>query len=229
MFGKNTLRWLILLSLITAIMGWWAQQTQESWTFYIVVATFGIMILGILIHLLRIWIKKRQLDGIQVRYLIPQQKYPEATFNGAPKTEIWANKLTVSIGTYKILHRLAPKVSMLVDAPAFYFEGSDENKPKVYGIDNPYKVKRIERIDGVYYRDWWGNVQQDVPNYPKYYHHGNVYAMGNRVQTFGEWKGKCCIEIPVRDEKIITIKMDFSVTNNPDQDNIPFLKVRKQR
>lgn len=218
---QTTFQWVGVWALITVLLGWLAKQTQESWIFYIVIATFVILVAGLLIQRYR----KRQAGDIKVRYLIPQEKYPATIFNGAPPKEIWSRTLTIGIGTYKILHRLEPKVSICVDAPAFYFEGPSENKPKVFGIDNPYKVERIERIEGVYYRDWWGNVQQEVPNYPKYYHRGNVYAMGNRVQTFGDWRGKCVIEVPVRGVKVITFKMDFKVSTDPAQDNIPFLKV----
>jgi len=213
--------WTILITIIA----WIHSRAQADWTFYIVVASFAILVLGIVIRFSQVRFRKRQVEGIEVRYLIPQQTYPRAVFKGAPNKEKRVSKLTVGIGTYKILHRLVPKVSMLVDEPAFYFDGQDENKPKVFGIDNPYKVEGIQRTDGAYYRDWWGNVQRDASAYPKYYHHGNVYAMGNRIQTFGKWIGKCVIEIPVRDEKVLTFKMDFEVTDNPELDNIPFLKV----
>lgn len=37
--------------------------------------------------------------------------------------------------------------------------------------------------------------------------------------------GKAYFEVPIRDEQVITVKLDFRVTDKPDKDDIPFLKV----
>jgi len=164
-------------------------------------------------------------NPVELVYLIPQRQYPAATFNGAPDNEIRPDKLTVGIGTYKVLHRLTPSVDILVDAMVLRFEGPDENKPKVHGPDNPYIVERIERPSGPYYRDWWGDIQPVTTDYPRYVYLGDTLAIGNRVETNGVWQGKSYFEVPIRGERKIVKKLDFWVTDKPGEDEIPFLRV----
>lgn len=181
--------------MLTIVTAWWAKQTQESWTFYIVVASFAILVGGL------IWTGIRRIHHytlfkhpIVLSYLIPKKKYPAATFVDAQDDEIKPDKLTIGIGMYKVLHRLTPKVDILVNAMVLRFEGPEENKPQCHGSDNPYSdnpyiVELIEKVNGKYYKDWWGDIQPITSGYPRYIHSGDTLAIGNRVETKGIWQG----------------------------------------
>lgn len=218
----TTLQWIEAWVMMTVIIAWWAKQTQASWTFYIVVASFAILVLGIVLRwLLHLW-RKSRLQHIDVRYLIPQSHYPAKSpdYVGAPNQEVFPNELNIGIGTYTFLLEAKSKYTdVQLDAMILVFDGNTLNKPKITGKDNPYVVERL--ADGAY-RDWWGNI-----NYPGnnagYLYHGDYLIDGNRVETTGEWHGKLHVQFRVR-ETIVHRLLDFMVTKDK-KDDIAFLKV----
>ena len=169
------------------------------------------------------WLKrKRKLQGLIVRYLVPQSKYPNASFIGAPAKEKKPDRLTDSIGIYRLMHVITPKTDMLIDPIVLRFEGDNKNIPERLGTDNPFIV---EKLDDGSYRDWWGDVQPPPENWPRYLHYGGTLVVSNRIKTTGQWSGKAYFEFRVRNGPVIIKKLIFTVSEDPQDDEIPFLKV----
>lgn len=169
----------------------------------------------------RKYVLKNPLD---VQYLIPKREYPEASFNGAPREEIKPVSLTVGIGRYRLMHVITPRVDIIVDPIVLRFEGSDKNKPKRYGSDNPFIVNEIPGRGGPQYLDWWGDIHPTYQGWPRYLHLGDTLVIGNRIETTGPWQGKAYFEFPIRDVKVIVKKLTFTVKEDEQADQIPFLK-----
>lgn len=225
MIKKNntTLHWILFWGMITVVMA----NSGTDWGLIVSGITLAIVAGGAgwgIYKWIRHWRCFR--NPIELTYLIPKNKYPATTFDGAPDNEIRPNKLVVGIGIYKILHRLTPKADVLIDALVLRFKGPEKNKPISYGPDNPYIVERIEKPSGAYYRDWWGDIQPVSAGYPRYIHARDTLAIGNRVETFGIWHGKAYFEVPIRNERVITVELDFKVTGKADEEQTPFLKVK---
>ena len=217
----TTFQWIAVWVMITIITAWWSKQTQESWTFYIVVASFIVLIGGLFWHWGQGLLKKAKLRQIEVRFLIPRNKYPYKTIQGALPEEQIVRRLSVGIGTYRLLLIAKSKVDVSFDPVVLTFEGSDENKPKILGKDNPFIVEFL--TDGQY-RDWWGNVNLPAQQYPRYLYHDQTLIDGNRIETTGEWKGQLHVQMPVRDT-IIHKHLEFSVGIDNKSDNIPFMRI----
>lgn len=220
MFSKHftVLHWVVLRGII-AIMSY-STMTEAGSVAAIIAA---VCLVGGIIYSVCKWRKKRQkLQDLMVHYLIPQSKYPNASFIGAPEQEEKPEQLIVGIGTYRLMHVITPKTDILIDPIILRFEGANKNIPKRYGTDNPFVVEILN--DGSY-RDWWGDVQPPPENWPRYLHYGDTLVIGNRIETVGQWSGKAYFEFRVRNEPVIIKKLGFTVSENPQDDQIPFLKI----
>lgn len=177
---------------------------------------------GILFAFIRWLVRRCKLQHVDIRFLVPKNKYPCASFNGAPADERKPSQLTVGIGTYRLMHVIEPKTDMLIDPLVLRFEGKSDDMPERYGTDNPFIV---EKLDDGSCRDWWGDIQPPPENWPRYIHHGDTVVIGNRIRTRGQWVGKVHFEVRVRNGPIIYKRLGFTVSLNSEDDEIPFLKV----
>ena len=172
------------------------------------------------------WVRRKFLmrNPLELHYLIPQNKYPEASFTGAPDEESKPDCLTVGIGKYRLMHVVTPKTDILTDAIILRFEGPGKDKPKRSGPDNPFIIKPIEGAIGTFYLDWWGDVQPSPEGWPRYLHSGDTLVIGNRIETLGPWEGIAYFEIPLRGSPVIIKRLPFEVVEDKSADQIPFLK-----
>lgn len=216
---RRTLYWTGVWAMMTVISAWLASQTQASWTFYIVVASFAILLLGILMGAIQRIVHKRRLKAIWVRFLIPKRNYPKKTIDGAPEDEQYPDRLTVGIGTYVLLLELESKVDLQFDPLSLMFEGSGENTPMLVRKANPFIVEQLG--DGLF-RNWWGHILPPPTIYPRRLPRGKALIDGNEVTTSGEWKGRIHVVVPVIGEGIIDKYLTFVVSTT--QDDIPFQK-----
>ena len=209
--------------MITILMAWWSSQTQESWTFYIVVATFLILILGIIWGGKLVWGKKRDIQKISICYLRPKRHYPNnLTFEAAPDEEEYPTKLTVNVGTYTLFVQMHSPIDIKIVTPLrISFTGNEANKPKLIGKNNPF-IR--ERLSNGHVRDWWGDMQQPEKKYPYLFFHTDCFQEPNQIQAFGKWQGKMSIDIPIEGIGKIERQLEFAVSLNPNDDDVPYLK-----
>jgi len=218
----TTLRWIWFWGAVTLVLA----NSGTDWGLMVSIFTLVLVAGGTGWGIFK-WFRHRKWlkNPVVLTYLIPQNSYPAATFVGAPDNQIKPNKLVVGIGTYKILHELTPKAGVLIDALVLRFKGPDNNKPRSHGPDNPFIVKQIVKADGLYYLDWWGDVQPVSAGYPRYIPAGDQLLIGNRVETSGVWHGKTWFEVSIRNERLISMELDFEVTDKLDRNQIPFLRI----
>lgn len=204
------------------MIGWMAQQTQESWTFYIVVASFAILVGGLFWQLVKYFQLRFNLHKVEVRYLLPMGSYPNGViYQGAPKVEEYPHTLTIGIGKYTLYIQLLSKIDLSIDPIRVVFEGEYTNKPKIEGRDSTFIREKLE--DGSY-RDWWGEIHKPDTDYPRRFYHKDVLMVSNIVTTFGQWEGKIHVKVPIIGVGIVDRYLDFIVSTNKKDDNIPFLQ-----
>lgn len=221
MAGKNynTLNWIGGLAMVTMLMAWWAQQTQESWTFYIVVASFAVLLIGIVWRGGQ-WLRaKAILRKIDVLFLVPKKNYPYKTFAGAPDKEKLVKKLTVGIGSYHVLLKVTTRKDVFLYPIGLLVEDDTDNKPIHNGKDNGFIFERLP--DGQF-RDWVGDVTIPPKEYPRPLRPKQSLIDCNIVKTTNNWAGKFHIQIQTM-ETIVDRYLDFVVSET--QDDIPFLKI----
>ncbi len=221
MSGKNiTLRWIGGWVMITILTAWWAQQTQESWTFYIVIASFAILVGGLLGwgNPLRRWFN---LKRTKVSYYIPKASYPRKTFSGAPDEPQFPTKLTVGIGTYDLMLGLKMKVDANVEQLIPMFDDK-LGQPEHMGR---YHDALYVKLPNDSFLDWYGHptIQKEYP-YPL--RPNDFLPDCYRIRTTAPWHGELHVEIHVGQDKLHR-KLDFLVSK--DHDDIPFLKVQENK
>jgi len=199
-------------------------MTLTDWGAWGAIISAIVLIGGLIVTLCRKIQHNRKFSQLKVTYVIPQSKYPKAHFCGAPDSEGTPLNLTVGIGHYRLMHNITPKVDILIDPIILRFDGPSLDKPSAHGPDNPFIVQRIDNVSGSYYLDWWGDVQPAPQGWPRYIHAGETLSIGNRIETTGPWKGKTYFELPIRNKRVLKKKLDFGVTDNENEDQIPFLK-----
>jgi len=224
MFSKKytTFQWIYFWGIMTIILAWIEQQTQESWTFYIVLASFVILVSGLVWQGVKKSQKRFNLQKIVVRYLIPRRSYPNGvSYQDAPEVEGYPQTLTVGIGKYVLSIQLLSKIDLSIDPIRVVFEGKDTNKPRIEGKDSTFIREKLE--DGSY-RDWWGDVHKPATEYPRRFYRKDVLMVSNIVTTFGQWEGKIHVQVPIIEVGIIDRYLDFIVSTNKGNDNVPFLQ-----
>lgn len=186
------------------------------------------IIAGIVALLLLFWgivrwlLKKGSVRKIYACYLKPKRQYPNGlTFNDAPDKEEYPHKLTVNTGKYTLFIQIYSPIDIVVDPIRISFIGNEANKPRLVGKNNPF-IR--ERLDNGYVRDWWGDMQPPGKTYPYSFYHQDCFMEANQIETFGKWQGKMLIEIPIREIGKIERYLDFVVSLNPNDDDVPYLK-----
>ncbi len=211
MFKYTTLKWVTFWGVVVIMLACLSEWLKGQ-TYLFVVITFIILILGIVIGWIRWGARKCSLWGLDCHFLIPKNKYPLKSFDGAPTSERLIKNLCVGIGTYTLLLEIKAKTNFQFDPIDIVFEGNGLNRPRLIGKDNPYIV---EILPNGSMRNWWGNIISTTNEYPRYLYKGYTLIDGNRIKTAGEWKGKIRIQIPVR-EMIITKRLGFEVSKTRD-------------
>lgn len=168
------------------------------------------------------------LNPIKACYLIPKSSYPLRQFNGAPANELRPRELIIGVGQYCLMHILTTKTNIEIDSLVLSFEGPDVNKPIIDAPDNPFIVESTKHSGFKYRKDWWGQMYP-YSNEPgqRYWFKSNSLVTGHKITTTGEWKGKSCITVPIRNEKPYLMKLDLQVSESRDEDEIPFLKIQQ--
>jgi hypothetical protein len=222
MYNSLGLGWIkMFLSLSTIFVG----LTLTDWGSWWAIVS-GAIALGLLIFTIVKWsITRFHIHHrITVQFLIPMNHYPRRNFHGAPARESTSSELTIGIGIYRLLYQIRTKEDIEYDPPILIFEGNQKNRPDNLGNDNLFIVDTSN--SGI--RDWWGNLLPiATPHSTKYLHHEDVGMCGVRIETRGTWNGRICIEIRMKNKPIISKYLQLSVSDNPKDDEIPFLKMTK--
>lgn len=164
--------------------------------------------------------------GITVLFLIPQTHYPLRNIGGAPSVERTNPKLTIGIGIYRLLYQIRTKEDIEYDPLVLVLEGDEKNRPNNLGIENLFVVDTS--ASGI--RDWWGNLLPiSTPHSTRYLHHEDIGMSGIRIETKGKWVGKIRVEIRMKGKPIIYRYLQLNVSDNPTEDEIPFLKLTKNQ
>jgi len=189
----------------------------------------GVIALASAIIIVSRWLyRRKQLkDLLEVYYLIPQYQYPATQFRGAPSAEERLCDLTMGIGCYRIMFITVPKTNFSVDNMRILFSGSDRNKPKDYGYDNPFVVEPLtDTLGRQQFRDWWGNIQPVSPEgKPITYCKGTPGTTGRRIETTGKWDGEIVLEYFIREAHMVEKRLKLFVSDERYSDQIPFLKI----
>ncbi len=208
-----------MLLAISAIIG--AISLTDWGSIWAIIA--GVVALGLVIwQVVKAIEKNRNIQRIYVCYLKPKDKYPDATFVGAPEQEQFPRKLTVTTDSiYTLFIQIHPLIDIIVDPVLVSFLGTDMNKPRIEGRDNPFIREKLE--DGAS-RDWWGDIHKPAGGYPRPVYSGDCLMDTNKIHTFGQWKGEILVQIPIREIGKIKRTLGFTVSTSINDDEIPYLR-----
>ena len=185
-----------------------SETTQNNWIFVATMITVVILVATTIIASVKWWQSRHRHPFKLFHYLIPKRgwqyftpKLGYITFDNADNLEKQQDKLTVSIGTYNVLCIFVAKENLTIRyAYPPIFEGNKYNKPKLADTSVQSSIQ-IRKDDFA------------VINY--------------RVKSINDWIGKAMLEFYVEDVGKVRKKLNFNVSANPDQDDIPFLKVKE--
>jgi hypothetical protein len=217
-----TLRWIWFWDILTLILALLTQNTQNTSIFWATIISAVILVVSTLLVIGKSLKKRNDIKQICVCYLIPKKQYPgEVRFDGATEYERYPHKLTVGTGQYTLFIQVYSKIDIMVDPIRVIFSGPDTNKPRIVGKHNPFIRERLK--DGSY-RNWWNDIEKPAVGYPRPFYHQDCLMETNMICTYGKWEGKIHVEIPIRGTGKLERDLNFSVSTNVIDDNVPFLK-----
>lgn len=187
-------------------------------------APFAALLVSWLLSTVINWWRWR--DPLVVKYVIPQKDYREVLFEGAPPNQELRESLTVGLGSYRVLHLVEPKRSMMTAPIVLGFDGPSQHKPRSLGVDNPFIVdevlghraqREVEQL-----KNWHGEVYPIIEGWPRQFAANEEWFFGNRVETTGVWDGTMVLTFRIHGVGLRRKSLNFRVSDKAD--DIPFLE-----
>jgi len=170
------------------------------------------------------WARNRYRRPVQIRYLIPKEKYTLREFPGANRQETLADSLRVGIGTYQLLFQVQVMREIDVLSANLRFVGNGAEHLTDEGPNNLFIIDR-EPSDSVSlprFQNWHGEWQNPTGTT---WLTGEPRMLGHRIRISGPFIGHLIWVLRIKGRHKPFEQQLALTAHGGSQDDVPFLRL----